>query len=193
MADTKVSTTNPLNALVGIDFRIFETDLHAGFEKRGSDGYALLVIPTSLEADNGISIGKMIQEIKGLVSGVDENANTDDMEKNLQNGVSGLTRDDGQKFDLDKLMIKLQMAFLYIEKTAEESTIEYAFQLEIITEGMIPAKIRSLVDVNNVTISVWNTQRKQLIEKMSLMTVNSYLGIAEQQSPKPTPEPKPQS
>ena len=181
MADTKVSTTNPLNALVGIDFRIFETDLHAGFEKRGSDGYALLVIPTSLEAANGISIGEMIQEIKGLVSGVDENANTDDMEKNLQNGVSGLARDDGQKFELDKLMIKLRMAFLYIEKTAEKSRIEYAFQLEIITEGMIPAKIRSLVDVNNVSISVWNTQLDQLIEKMSLMTVDSYLKIAEKQ------------
>lgn len=193
MADTKVSTTNSLNALVGIDFRIFETDLHAGFEKRESDGYALLVIPTSLEADNGISIGNMIKEIKGLVSRVDENANTDDMEKNLQNGVSGLTRDDDQKFDLDKLMIKLRMAFLYIEKTAEKSTIEYAFQLEIITEGMIPAKIRSLVDVNNVSISVWNTQRKQLIEKMSLMTVNSYLGIADQQplDPAPQPQPKP--
>ena len=182
MADTKVSTTNPLNALVGIDFRIFEADLHAGFEKHGNDGYALLVIPTSLEADNGISIGKMIHDIKRLVSSVDENANTDDMEKDLQNGVSGLTKDDGQKFDLDKLMIKLRMAFLYICKTAEESTIEYAFQLEIITEGMIPAKIRSLVDVNNVSISVWNTQRKKLIEKMSLMTINSYLGIAEQQS-----------
>lgn len=190
MANTNQSTTNPLSALVGIDFRIFETDLHAGFEKRGSDGYAILVMPTNLEADNGISVGKMIQEIKGLVSSIDENANTDDMEKDLQSGVSGLSRDDGQQFDLNKLMIKLRMAFLYICKTAEESTIEYAFQLEVTTEGMIPEKIRSLVDVNNVSISVWNTQRKKLIEKMSLVTANDYLGIAKQQSPEPEPQPK---
>lgn len=44
---------------------------------------------------------------------------------------------------------------------------------------MIPKEITGLVDVDNVSISVWNTTRQKILDKMSLVTIDEYIGIAE--------------
>ena len=175
-----------LNALVGIDFSLIGTKLHAAYEK-DANGYTILLIPSEQNADNGVSIGQLIDDIKGLVKGIssrelsaEEQA---DMEKDMQDGMAGLTPegDKGKDFDLNKLIVKLNMAYLYIRKTnnESESVLEYAFQLEVIAKDVIPEAIRSLVTVDNLSVSVWNTNRKKVLDRMSLVTINEYLGIPE--------------
>ena len=79
---------------------------------------------------------------------------------------------------LEDIVIKLQMAYLYICKKGENSVLEYAFQLQVVTEGLVPETIKPIVDVTNLSISVWNTDRKKVVDKMALITVDEYLGVA---------------
>lgn len=169
-----------LNASVGIDFSLLGANLHAAYEKKGKEGYAVLLLPTEHAADHGVSIGQVIEDIKSLVKGVDDGTDTEGMEKDLESGVASLSVEgsgDGSPDPLKKLIVKLQMAYLYIYKTETESVLEYAFQLQVIAKGMIPQEITNLVDVDNVSISVWNTSRKQILDRMSLVTIDEYIGI----------------
>lgn len=174
-----------LNALVGIDFSLIGTQLHAAYEK-DKDGYSVLLMPSPQEADTGVTVAKLIEDIKSLVKGVRDKELTDEeaaaMESDMQDGLSGLTPEDDKKdgFDLNKLTIKLNMAYLYIRKTQDEatSTLEYAFQLQVIAKDVIPEAVRSLITVDNLSVSVWNTTRQKVLDKMSLVSINDYIGIA---------------
>ena len=44
-----------------------------------------------------------------------------------------------------------------IRDRGENSVLEYAFQLQVVTEGLVPETIKPIVDVTNLSISVWNT------------------------------------
>lgn len=55
---------NALNASIGLDFSLIGSRLHAAYEKNGSDGYAVLLIPSEQNADNGVSIGEVVEDIK---------------------------------------------------------------------------------------------------------------------------------
>ena len=35
------------------------------------------------------------------------------------------------------------------------------------TEGLVPETIKPIVDVTNLSISVWNTDRKKVVDKMA--------------------------
>lgn len=177
---------NDLNASVGIDFSLLGTSLHAAYEKKGANGYAVLLLPTEQNPNNGVSIGTVIDDIKKLVKGVDKTASTEGMDNDLLDGVSSLAitgdqeKDKDKKKGLDNLIVKLQMAYLYIRKIPDrESQLEYAFQLQVIAKDVIPPEIQSLVDVDNVSISVWNTTRQKILDKMSLVTIDEYIGITE--------------
>ncbi len=167
-----------LNALVGIDFSLIGTNLHAAYEKKGEDGYAVLLIPTAQEAETGVSIGKVIEDIKKLAANAGSEADTGGLEKNLAESLEG-TKSDGGSFDLDKIVVKLDMAYLYIRKGAGTNgdALEYAFQFRVLTEGFIPKEIAQIVDVSNLSLSVWNTSRKKVTEQMQLITIDDYLGI----------------
>lgn len=184
-----------LNASVGVDFSLLGTNLHAAYEKKGKEGYAVLLLPTEQKADQGVSIKKVIEDIKSLVSGVYSQQEaggadvsiqqrTENMEQDLMDGVNSLDLGEGGEKDgdtgLENLRVKLQMAYLYIRKVPnQESQLEYAFQLQVIASNVIPKEIQSLVDVDNVSISVWNTSRQKVVERMSLVTIDEYIGIAE--------------
>ena len=49
---------------------------------------------------------------------------------------------------------------------------EWEAKIEAIANSTIP------VDVTNLSISVWNTDRKKVVDKMALITVDEYLGVA---------------
>ena len=165
-----------LKALVGVDFALIGTKLQAVYEQK-EDGYTILLIPSEQNADTGVSIGQVIADIKKLVSSSGSEASTEDMEKELTESLSGLS-DGKDGFDLDKIVVKLNMAYLYINKEKEENAeTEYAFQLQIVTEGLIPKAVAQLVDVNNVSLSLWNTTRQKVIEKMRLIKIDEYIGI----------------
>lgn len=166
-----------LRASVGVDFSLLGTKLHAAYEKNGENNYAVLLLPSVEHADNGVSIGEVIEDIKKLVTKVDDKVDTKAIETDLQSGIESLSKEGDDKSVLDKLIVKLQMAYLYIRKTGESSLLEYAFQLQVVTSGMIPDGVNQLIDVDNVSISVWNTTRQKVLDRMSLVTIDEYIGI----------------
>lgn len=162
-----------LNALIGIDFSLIGTKLRAVYEKKGEDGYAILLAPSAQEADNGVSIGEVIADIKKLVTGTGSDASTADMEKDLTASMSALST--GDKFDPCKIIVRLNTAYLYLRKDKEQDVLEYAFQLRILTEGLIPPAIAQIVDVSNVSLAVWNTSRQKVVNQMQLVTIDNFL------------------
>lgn len=170
-----------INALVAVNFSLIGTKLRAAYEKQGDKGYAILLMPSEQEADNAVSIGEVVKDIQKLVSHVDNGVDTDNMSSDLQNGLSGLSGTGGNdgKSGLDNLTVQLTMAFLYILKTDDKSVLEYAFQLNVNAKDVIPKGISDIVNVENVSISIWNTNRKKVVEKMALVTIDEYIGSIE--------------
>ena len=184
-----------LKASIGIEFSLIGTQLHAMYEKSGN-GYAILLIPSEQSPDRGISVKELIADIKKMASDVSGgDVDTAQLETAMasaaadggkaDDGKAGDGKDDdgktggaksGKSMKLDQIMIQLQMAFLYIRKEGEESELEYAFQLQVLTEGLVPEAIKSIVDVTRLSVSVWNTDRRKVVDKMALITVDEYLG-----------------
>lgn len=166
-----------MNALIGIDFSLIGTKLHAAYEKREEGGYAILLAPAPQEADNGVSLGRVIDDIKKLIQGTGSSASTENLEADMKKNLEGM-QSGGEALDLDKIIIKLNMAYLYIVKgkTETDNVLEYAFQLEIITEGFVPEEVKEIVDVSNISLSIWSTDRKKVIDQMRLITIGQYLG-----------------
>jgi len=166
-----------MNILAGIDFSLIGTRLHAAYEKREEGGYAILLAPASQEADNGVSFVEMIADIRKLVQGTGSSASTEDIEKDMKASLESMYSGEGT-LNLDKITIKLSMAYLYIVKgkTETDNVLEYAFQLQIITEGFVPEEVKKIADVSNISLSIWSTDRKKVIDQMRLITIGQYLG-----------------
>lgn len=161
-----------LNAAVGIDFSLIGTKLHAMYEKN-EKGYAVLLIPSEQTADQGITIAELISDIKKMMEkGTGQTVDTGA----LENAMQGAVQDSKTDIKPENIKIQLQMAYLYLKKSDTESILEYAFQLQVVTSGLIPEAIKGIVDVTNLSISVWNTTRKKVIDQMALVTVADYLG-----------------
>ena len=179
------STVNPISVNVGIDFSLLKTKLHAVYEKREAEGYAILLVPSEPTADKGVSIKDVINDIKKLIEengGECDDEETKKMMSAIEKEISILKKQEPAKNDIQNIEVKLSMAYLYISKTGENSTVEYAFQLQIITESVLPEKIKGLINVDTISISIWNTQRKRITEQMGLVSVNEYLGISKQET-----------
>ena len=169
---------NTLKASIGIDFSLIGTQLHAMYEKN-EGGYAVLLIPSEQTPDSGISVKDLIDDIKKMATGVSGSDTAVDTTQ-LETAMTEAAKEGGgsTSMKLEDIVIKLQMAYLYICKKGENSVLEYAFQLQVVTEGLVPETIKPIVDVTNLSISVWNTDRKKVVDKMALITVDEYLGVA---------------
>lgn len=176
MADqVELTTPAALNANLAIDFTLIGSELHASYEKN-NDGYAILLLPTRPEVNNGVNLGKVISDIKSMMKNVNggTEVNTKTLEENLQNNLS---TGDQKVSSLDNVVVKLNMAYLYMKKSGTQSELEYAFQLQVLTDGLIPKEIEQLVDIKNISISVWQTNRARILNQMNLVTINQFLGL----------------
>ena len=70
-----------------------------------------------------------------------------------------------------------KMLFLNIESKkngeTEEKTVEYALSLQINAEGLIPKEIK-IFQIDSLSFNIWNTQRQTVLEKMALITPDSF-------------------
>lgn len=168
---------NNLNAAVAIDFSLIGTSLHAMYKKE-KEGYKILLIPSLQEDSEGVSFEQLIKDIKSMVSGVtgSEPANMDEIENTLKSAA-----DDPTKINLDEIRVKLNMAYPYIDKTTPEGILEYAFNINIQTTGLIPSALKNIITVDHLGIAVWNTERAQILNKMSIAKIEDYLGLPDTQ------------
>lgn len=168
-----------VNALAGVDFSLIGTKLHAVYEKK-KDGYSILLIPSAQNADEAVNLGQVVEDIKKLTAGSKDPVDVGGLTDSLEKSVASLD-DSGSKKGLDAVEIKLGMAYLYINaEDGKDRTVEYAFQMTIITEGLIPEAVAKIVDVSKVAIAVWNTNRRKVIDAMALETIESYLEVPAQ-------------
>ena len=77
----------------------------------------------------------------------------------------------------DSVKFCLKMLFLNIESKkngeTEEKTVEYALSLQINAEGLIPKEIK-IFQIDSLSFNIWNTQRQTVLEKMALITPDSF-------------------
>lgn len=168
-----------VNALVGVDFSLIGTKLHAAYEKK-ENGYAVLLVPSVQNAGNSVSLGEVVKDIQKLMGGSGA-ADVKELTESLEKSVASIDKNAGdpaKKKGLDAVEIKLGMAYLYIkEESGKERIVEYAFQMNILTEGLIPEAVAKIIDVSRVAIAVWNTNRKKVVDTMALETIDSYLEL----------------
>lgn len=172
-----------VNALVGVDFSLIGTKLHAAYEKK-ENGYSVLLVPSVQNADNSVNLGEVVKDIQKLISGGSGQADVSELTESLEKSVASIDKNAGdptKKKGLNAVEIKLGMAYLYIkEESGKDRIVEYAFQMNIITEGLIPEEVAKIIDVSRVAIAVWNTNRKKIINTMALETIDSYLELPAQ-------------
>lgn len=160
---------NEMKISMAADFSLLKTNLGAMFVKEG-EGMKLLVIPNVEEDAPEVSLGELIADIKKVSGGAD----TGELEKAIKDTAND--NKDG-KIDVNSITFSLRMLYLYIDTTKGEKITEYALNIQINTEGLVPQALKDLVDVKRLGIAVWNTSRAKILERMSIVNMDQYLGI----------------
>lgn len=148
-------STNSLNAAIAVDFSLIGTKLRALYKKETS-GYEILLIPTLQSGNAGITIQELIGDITKLTKSVTgaDSVNTEELTNALNGAVQEGTGQGGNGIEPEKIKVILKMAYLYIcKKEEKESQLEYAFNLDVLTNGVIPKDLRNIVIVTTFQLS----------------------------------------
>lgn len=171
--ETTTAGVQKLKMTFGLDFTFFGSNLNAMYTKK-DNGYAILLLPSKAEAEE-ISIQKMIDDVKEIISSIagKENADKADFSE-LNTSVTEMSGDKSEGI-LDKIRIRLRTAFLYINKEGEaNSQFEYALSLEVLADGLIPQEVKTL-NVNKLSLAIWNTNRATILNQMAIGKIEDYL------------------
>jgi hypothetical protein len=161
------SVTEGVNVSFAVDFSFLQNDIGAMFLK-DDKGIKLLVLPTSSEEAPEVSLEQLKADLTKLAGG-DSAGKIVDQLNNVASEKSGGT--------LDNITFSLRMLYMYVDSTGDNTVTEYAVNIMINSEGLIPDALKSLVDVKKIGVAAWNTTRSNILEKMSIVDINKYLGI----------------
>lgn len=171
--------TTPGNNLVfhaqaAITFKLVNTDLVALYKKDGENS-TFLVIPTDKEPSGGMTIEQMIQDINNFLKKYDTSAPQIDA-KEVENAVKDVNEASNQSPQptpppYESIQVELRQAFLYLSKG---KPVEYGFEIDVDTSGLFPEDI-SLFKVSKLSLGIWNTDRKKILERMNITEVDAYL------------------
>lgn len=175
------TTTSKINAALSADFSIFQTNLSAMFLKENA-GIRFLVIPTNAEEAPTITLQQLIDDVRKM-AGKDTDTSA------LETAVSNTAQDSGTGINTEDIKFQLKMLYFYLDTTQGDGKkiVEYAININIVTEGLVPAAIKDFVDVKHIGVAVWNTDRQQILNKMSIADMNQYLGIETKAPTEATP------
>ena len=155
-----------LSMQLGAEFTLLRTPLFAGVKKKGEDGYELLVTPTDALAGPGMTIREMVADVNKLMGKADAlNAEQVECQLSTLNPNSGV--------DFTQIRIALTQAFVHY--TSSDSAVEYAICIVVDAHELLPADM-GLVNINRLTLAVWNTTRPAVLERMGLGGNTSLLG-----------------
>lgn len=172
MAET--TQTASLNAALAVDFTLFKSKITAMLSK-DERGIRFLVIPVNQGDAPVVTLEELIDDIKKM-------AGRDTDTKALEDALNSAAKDakDPSASDISKITFQLKMLYFYVDTTQGEGKkiIEYAFNVNIITTGLIPEALNSIITVDHLGVAVWNTTREIILNKMSIVNMDTYLGIA---------------
>ena len=137
-----------------------------------ADGYQIFLAPANVSNDVQLTLKEMIGQFNGMAG---EGALSEDDVK------SKIAEEEDPQvvnaIDFDSVKFCLKMLFLNIESKkngeTEEKTVEYALSLQINAEGLIPKEIK-IFQIDSLSFNIWNTQRQTVLEKMALITPDSF-------------------
>ena len=160
-----------MNALLGATVKILGQELQIELIKKGDGGYTLLLIPTQVGNEVIQKIGDLKNDLKKLSGGKD--VDTSELEKLMPAQ---------QENGFDDIGISLAMAFLYVDsnmdatsKTTQVSSMEYAFQIKVYLDNLLPEGLENIIQVERAEVAVWNTERPKIKNAMNLITPEEYL------------------
>lgn len=175
VSTSNLQTDSSINVNVAAKFTILKTDLVAALKKTGNN-WKMLVAPTDAVANQGMTIGEIVEEIKSLMGGSDEAVAG--LNEQLENEVSNMASDNQKGgFDPKSIKLYLRQVFVYYEKNESTSGTEYAFSLEIDTSQML--KKIGMFNLEGIVFAVWNTKRSKVKESMAMFDVDEYLAALE--------------
>lgn len=170
----------PVNIQAGMSFTLLGTDFKAAFQKSGL-GYEILVMPVSDNKSNGMKISEMVDEIVSMMGNsatpISDESKAE-MKKSIEGAVSSTKKEegetDGPAFNPMNIKINLKQAFFYCINDGTTTKVEYAFSLGIGLEEMTPKDIK-VIKINEIALSVWNTDRIKVLERMQLGSIKELL------------------
>lgn len=184
-----LTAVSEFNAEAAVTFTLVGTSLVALYRKTGANN-TFLVIPTDKTPNGGMTIKKMVEDINSLLGGYDPEGVKLDPEK-VADAVRDVDEASQKKtqeqenleiaapesgvanIDYESIIVELRQAFLYMN-TGEP--IEYAFELDVDTTGLFDPNI-SFFNVKKLSMSVWNTNRDSVLERMNIIDFDTYLGV----------------
>ena len=176
MAKTDEKKDGNFNVALALDFSLLKSKLTAMFLKE-KNGYRFLAIPTNQGEAPEVSLDELISDIQKMTK-----ANTEAIRDTIAQAASDAEPDaDGNKIDTNNIRFSLKMVYLYVDTTKgdENEIVDYAFNINVVTTGLIPKALQNFVTVDHLGIAVWNTERKAILDQMSLVNMDEYLGLEE--------------
>lgn len=172
MKESVTDTTN-IKFNTGIKFTILKTNMEAVVQKSGGK-WQILVTPTDVSADKGMTIKEIVEEIKALMGG--QESAVEGLEEKLDDAVTSMAEDQSNSFDPSSITFYLRQVFIYYEKDDDGASIEFAFSLEIDTSQMSQMLNKiGIFNLDGITLSIWNTNRQKIKEKMNIVDIDEYL------------------
>ena len=167
-----------LNAQAVLDFTLIGTNLKMAFSKTG-DVNTFIVIPISKEPSKGMSIQEMINDINKMLKDydptMDSGIQADDISEAIKDvDQAAKTKTEqaiASNIDYKNIKIALRQAFLLI---STGKPAEYALEIAVDLTGLFP-KEQSFVNVERLSIGVWNTKREKILKMMNIVEVSALL------------------
>lgn len=166
-----LEVTEKVQLSVGLKFTFMGVDLSSYYQKIAG-GYQIFLAPTNVSNDVQLTLKEMIDQFNGMAG---EGALSEDDVKNK------ITEEENPQvvnaIDFDTVKFCLKMLFLNIESKkkdeTEEKIVEYALSLQINADGLIPKEIK-IFQIDSLSFNIWNTQRQNVLERMALITPESF-------------------
>lgn len=156
----------PMQLEVGAEVTFMGVTLNSTYTKSGDD-YQIFIMPSNLNNNAKVSIGKMIKDFNELFK---EDLKQENIEEKINATQDTDPTGSGNVSTIDYTQIEfcLKMIYLNIKKKGEEKTIEYAISVQIVMDKLVPDNIK-IFKVNSLSFNIWNTKNIDILNRMSLV------------------------
>ena len=180
----KVQGTNDLtfNVQADLDFTLIGTKLKMAFSKIGGEN-AFVILPVELQTTEGMTIGEMVDAINQFGKDYDPSMTSDLTKDKVEGAVTDVSTAAAKKsgndadiqaiadsLDFNKIKIRLKQAFLLL-MTGHQ--LEYALEIDVMLDGVFPKQ--TFIDVERLSLMVWNTKRSKILSTMNIVDVDKLL------------------
>ena len=180
----KVQGTNDLtfNVQADLDFTLIGTKLKMAFSKIGGEN-AFVILPGELQTTEGMTIGEMVDAINQFGKDYDPSMTSDLTKDKVEGAVTDVSTAAAKKsgndadiqaiadsLDFNKIKIRLRQAFLLL-MTGHQ--LEYALEIDVMLDGVFPKQ--TFIDVERLSLMVWNTKRSKILSAMNIVDVDKLL------------------